>query len=328
LLNPAIPLVSKRDRVHEATFMAHDIGHYYILELIYTGYEDTELQRLVYITYRMISEAVTMVIADMMFIDSLKRSGVQYDFDARKIYPLFKATGFDFEKDNVLTVLYQLCKANVEYCCKGNDSLWSQLCKDSEQALTTFKDKFGPFFIEDYKWNVSNYTNMTRRKEAMRKWWDVVSPLRALAPNVRAWSIDDFITKMSARHSGELKKDQIVDLVFETMWHEVIVPGFTTKPEQVPENTKLYNAFVRYMMGQFALFSTYDSVAETKMYQNTLISLLLRKSAERSITANEIHNAVQFYGAYVDLLQQKNLISMDDALTFKVCMHFSCLTFA
>lgn len=28
LLNPAIPLVAKRDRVHEATFMAHDIGHY------------------------------------------------------------------------------------------------------------------------------------------------------------------------------------------------------------------------------------------------------------------------------------------------------------
>lgn len=98
----------------------------------------------------MISEAVTMMMADVMFIDTLKRSGVEYDFNSRKIYPLFQATGLDFERDGVLPALYKLCKANVAYCCKGDDTLWRELVKNhpqGEQVLHNFKDKFGMISI-------------------------------------------------------------------------------------------------------------------------------------------------------------------------------------
>lgn len=127
VVNPAISLVAKRDPVHEATFMAHDIGHFYILEPIFTGYENTEFQKLVYITYRMISEATTMILADVLFVESIKRSGVEYDFNARRIHPLYAQSKLDIDKDGIVKVMKTLIDANVQFCCKGDDTLWRSL---------------------------------------------------------------------------------------------------------------------------------------------------------------------------------------------------------
>ncbi|CAM9539250.1 unnamed protein product, partial [Heterosigma akashiwo] len=69
-LNAGIPYVPKRDPVHEITFMAHDFGHFFIPDLVFTGHASANARR-TYIIYRMMSEATTLVFADMLFVDTL-----------------------------------------------------------------------------------------------------------------------------------------------------------------------------------------------------------------------------------------------------------------
>lgn len=320
VVNPAIPLVAKRDPVHEATFMAHDIGHFYILEPLYTGYENTEIQKLVYITYRMISEATTMVLADVLFVESIKRSGVEYDYSARKIHPLYSSSKLDIEKDGIIKVMKTLMDANVNFCCKGDETLWRSLVP--EDVFLRFKDKFEPFFIEDYRWNVENYENMTKRSKILRNWWDSIKHLRKITNDVNMFSIDDFIMMMSNNNkierANDFTKERLVDMVWKTMWEEVILPMFELpKIEPYPQERQLYNSFLRYMIGQFALFSEHEQVSETKLYRKMLTQLLYEKSHNHSITLKGIQNATDFFASYVDTLQQKNMISIDDCHTFK-----------
>ena len=165
--------------------MAHDLGHFHILELLYTGEEETDLQKLVYITYRMISEAATMMIADVLFAESLKRSNVEYEYYQRKIHPLYSESNLDIDRDGVVFVLKKLIKANVEFCCKGNEEEWKNLLGDNfEKVFKPFKEKFAPFFIEDYRWNVENYENMSKRKKTMKIWWNDVKTMRYLTSDV------------------------------------------------------------------------------------------------------------------------------------------------
>ena len=49
--------------------------------------------RRTYIIYRMMSEATTMVFADMLFVETLRLSGYSYDWSKRKIHPLLVETG-------------------------------------------------------------------------------------------------------------------------------------------------------------------------------------------------------------------------------------------
>lgn len=55
--------------------MAHDFGHFGLPDLIYTG-NNSFSHRRAYIIWRMSSEALTMSLADMLFIDSLVKTGV------------------------------------------------------------------------------------------------------------------------------------------------------------------------------------------------------------------------------------------------------------
>ncbi len=57
--------------------MAHDFGHFTIPDLVYVG-NDSTLHRRAYIAWRMVSEATTMSLADMLFVDSLMQSGVRF----------------------------------------------------------------------------------------------------------------------------------------------------------------------------------------------------------------------------------------------------------
>ncbi|KAG2377686.1 hypothetical protein C9374_009202 [Naegleria lovaniensis] len=318
LLNPALPLVSKKDPIHETTFQVHDCGHFLILELVYTGYETTDLHKLVYITFRMISEAVTMMIADILFIHALKQQGIEYDFDSRKIYPLYSSSNLDFDRDGIVPTLEKLVRANVDYALKGDDTKFRAIA--SEPVLKTFKDKFGPFFVEDYKWNTNNYLNMESRKEEIRKWWDSVEHVRGYIPDIRFLTIDEFISRMEKYHNKDLSlldNECIVDLVFETVWNEIVKPVFEKDDVPLlPEGTRNYNAFVRYMIGQMAIFSAFN-IPERTIYQDGLLKFLKEKSKTKSITINEIENAVSFYSAFVDLLAQKSLITFDDAFTYK-----------
>jgi len=80
--------------------------------------------------YRMMSEAVTMVFADMLFMDSLKQSGVENDYTKTKMLfmdslkPLYQATGLDFrDKSQFLgTLKSPMCITALTGMIKGSES--------------------------------------------------------------------------------------------------------------------------------------------------------------------------------------------------------------
>jgi hypothetical protein len=92
----------------------------------------------------------------MAFIDTLKRTGVTYDFTARKIYPLFSDLGLSLS-DPATRVqnLKQIIRANYLYCLRGDPSVYRDLLAQNgatEENLDAFIRKFAPFFVEDFSW--------------------------------------------------------------------------------------------------------------------------------------------------------------------------------
>jgi len=165
-LNAGIPFVKKKDPIHELTFLAHDLGHFLLPDLVFTGVHTPQLRR-VYIIARLLSEATTLVFADMLLAEALRRSGVEYDWTQREIWPLLNATGIDCfsplnEGDNhdvgveeTLARFKQLLDANALYCLLGDDTGYRKLLgvptnNDGEKSkepkvLTQFKTKYMPF---------------------------------------------------------------------------------------------------------------------------------------------------------------------------------------
>jgi hypothetical protein len=62
----------------DADLVLADVGHFNVPDLINTG-TPTDMKRRVYLAWRILSEAVTMTQADMVFIDGVRASGVEYD---------------------------------------------------------------------------------------------------------------------------------------------------------------------------------------------------------------------------------------------------------
>ena len=184
--------------------MAHDFGHFLIPDLIYTGLRHP-LVRKTYIIYRMMSEATTLVFADMLFVDTLKRCNTyEYNWSKRKIHPLLVATGLDpFRstngQDQVQTFFQDfklLLQANVQYCLLGDDSTYMNLIQQAGvvpvythektgkvtcDAMEQFKAKYMPFFVEDYNWTECNFNNMREHADDYKHWWQVVRPLAKAA---------------------------------------------------------------------------------------------------------------------------------------------------
>lgn len=177
-LNGGIPLTPKRDAVHEITFMVHDLMHQVLPDLVFTGVPDGEdhaTWRNVYSAWRMISEAFTLVLADMLFVDGLARSGLDYDFGKRKIWPLFACLSLDFERDRDAS-LRRLLHANTRYALAGDDSEWRELRAPGvddarfEAALADYEGKYEGYFRADWSWTVNNFEAMAARSEVFERW--------------------------------------------------------------------------------------------------------------------------------------------------------------
>jgi hypothetical protein len=313
-LNGGIPLTKKKDEIHELTFMAHDFGHFAIPDLIFVGTNSVK-HRKAYITWRMASEATTMALADMLFVDSLQKTGVQYDFNTRRIYPLFQDLGIDFlNKETYVQNLKKVIQANFEYCLTGNDRLYKKLLEANGKDLTNltkFEEKFMPFFVEDFRWTEHNYDNMQSRSDEMRRWWQNILPLRQLT-YLNLKSVDDFVADLANLDDGN--GEEFLAQVFERVFEDKVLPVLENQAVLLPEPTRLQRAFTRYMAGQLALCSKFHFIPESKTYQDKIIKLLLEY--EKGMTTENVNQIRSIYEEYLQVLVNKNLISKDDQATF------------
>jgi len=341
-LNAGVPLVPKDDAIHEATFQAHDLTHFLLPDLLFTG-EHTSLNRRLYIIYRMLSEAITLVFADMLFVEALRRGGLQYDWTKRKIWPLFRDCGLDpfpetAEPQRTLSVFRTLLEANVAYCLLGDDTKYRELMSNHlgtpvaevPPALQDFKDKYMPFFVEDFRWTSQNYACMAEKASEMSRWWQLAAPLRRILGQEEAGpgasglqTIAEFADKVHATETTD--GHSLVWAAFEEVFRSRVTPVLLDSMHlEIDQAKMLFTAFGRYMMGQSILLARFSFLPESHQCHAEILRVMqAAKDAGGRLEQEAMMSLRQNFESYVDLLVTRQLISADDALTFKeVCPLF------
>lgn len=317
-LNAGLPFTPKKDQIHEATYMAHDFIHFMIPDLIFTG-EHSELHEKVYIIYRMMSEATTLVFSDMLFADSLKRScGIEYDFKKRCFQPVYEACGLKIEsKIDLIRHLQALLRANVSYTLLGDIGPFSNLVKQNRGDLTVlekFQDKYLPFFVEDFRWTQKNYRQMQSKKIFFRDWWQIAKPINDHF-YLKLQTLEGFIEEH--RLTTDMTKRDLVDRIFTAIYFYYIQPILNRKSVDINLKRELIleKAFCRYMMGQFGLFAKFNTMDDSQLLCKRMTEFLADNRG--NLTLEKIDRIRKLYGQFNDSLYQRNLISLDDCHTYK-----------
>jgi inosine/xanthosine triphosphate pyrophosphatase family protein len=296
-MNAGIPHIQKKDKIHELTFTVHDFFHFLIPDLIFTGKTD-KLSKNVYIITRMLSEAITIVLADMVFIETLKKSNVDYDWTKRKIWPLYDSMNKDFS-------LKEIIIANVKYCLLGDSSDYK--CYDS---FKDFHDKYTPFFVEDYKWTNKNWNDMSNNKTQFNDWWKDVKTIRDHFNFGRLESTDEYIQRNNL--NDKIEKDDLVFIILDDLL-SFILPVLKIEVNIKPKLEIANCAFGRWIIGQFLIFSKFSFLQESKIIKEKIKNFILDKN---SLSFRDIQNVRGLYEQYLDILFDKGLVSKDDKLLY------------
>ncbi len=308
-LNAGVPLTPKRDGVHEATFMFHDLMHFAFPDLLFDGHVDAA-HRNAYVVHRMMSEAFTLVLADMVFIDVLKRGGLDYDFTQRRIHPLFVSLGLDVDDPEQLRALLW---ANTRYCLLGDVGGYEALGAD-RAALDAFTSKYEQFFVSDYRWTRHNFASMARSMgSTARGWLDRVAPIRAALP-FDVPTVGDHVQALRAAGADLDDPASLVAATFE-IYFSRLTDLRTAAPVEGLSGRCLERGFLRYMMGQMAAFETFGFLPESDHYCGLLAPALA--GAAGHLGLNEVRRLRGFFDQFIDVLHDRRLISDDDRSTFK-----------
>lgn len=295
-LNAGLPLVSKKDEIHEITFMFHDLMHHMLPDAILTGNDSVD-HKDAYIIHRMLSEAFTLVLADMIFVNELVKNDIEYDFEKRRIYPLFKSlhvNNEDLSKEEIKSII----KANIDFALLGNKESFIKLGAN-EKLLNNFTEKYEKFFIEDYRWTLQNYKNMQNKKNKISKWYKVNKNLIS-----KENTLDYFVNETKDLNNYEEK----VWFLFEKLWNKVSNSMDNNKDQDINESTS--NAFKNYMLGQLFIFFNYE---DNDHYILKLINNELKKDI---LNKNDINKIRSLYKKYIDYLVKLDLLSNNDSLIY------------
>jgi hypothetical protein len=306
-LNAGIPLTEKKDPIHEITFLFHDLMHFQLPDLIPDI--GRGLAKKVYVTHRVMGEALTLVLADMIFVDNMKRAGVDYDFSKRLIYPLYQNMNVGGSVDD----LRDLVKAMALYAVRGDDSLIRARLKPGTEAvaaLDAFKAKYGRFFEEDIRWTEHNFDQFESQADYIGRWIDDVVGRGNLRTNGLE-TLSSFMIRLDDREA-EGGKD-VFDAVFEQIFDRVVVGNARTSANRDAE-ISISNGFKRYIIGQLSIFARFGDVLDAPAIREKLMS---KVASERMLTTDEIRAMRDLFNAYVDMLERRSLIDYSDALTYR-----------
>jgi hypothetical protein len=310
-LNSGVPLTGKKDKVHEITFMFHDLMHFQFPDLVFDGH--SSLGQKVYLLHRMMGEAITLVLADMVFVDNLRKADVEYDWSKRKIHPLLEALALD---PMLMNDLRTLLHANMRYALFGDDSEFLAHLKpvpEAATALEAYKDKYSRFFAEDWRWTAANYDNMRAQQALTAEWVNVTAGVAAFG-EIAVPLLSEFTEGLSL--DAAAADAVIADTIFNHLIDQVLVPNML-EPVEMDVDVAASNAFKRYLVGQLSLFTRYQSVLNGKFIAEKLRKVVM---SGKTLSSTDIAAARALFAHYVEELVARDVISSDDGAMFTV-MH-------
>ena len=302
-LNAGIPLTPKKDELHEMTFMFHDIMHFIFTDVFVV--DDSKLAKNKYIISRMMSEAFTLVLADMLFVSLIKKENIEYDYNKRRIYPLFEQLDFSIDKSNI-SKIKDLLWANVCFALMGRETELLTLVGD-QSLIDHYKEKYQRFFQEDYRWTNHNYENVVKKASSNRKLIKITDFCQDAIPNT-----DTFCNDLDLTTSLE---DQI-KVVFTEMFGklETVINTEITYDESLA----FTNAVKRYYVGQMSVFFKFET-----LYNDLFITQMMAYLKKDRLTQDDLKSLNEIYSVYINKLENDHYISKYTAKDFKnICPIF------
>ena len=297
-LNGGVPYVPKSDAIHEATYMFHDVMHQLMPDLVFDGADTLDHKR-VYIAYRMLSEATSLVLADMVFAQTLANDPAHagYDFGKRKILPLHDALDPARRAD-----LPWLLRQMAGFVIRG---VPGELPVESP-AWAAFAAKYTRFFVADFQWTRMNWQNLVARQTMVRDWIALVEPKTFAAQNV--WFISELVEEIGRGRSLA----DLCDRLFAIVWQRRIAPalGYTAAPNVDRARS---HGFRRWLTGQVAFFARYAPIVGLPALAHELAA---RLRDPRDFDPAEIAAIRGRFGDHVRGLAAIGVISDDDAAIF------------
>jgi inosine/xanthosine triphosphate pyrophosphatase family protein len=297
-LNAGIPLTPKKDALHELTFMFHDIMHFIFSDLIVT--DQSEKTRHKYIIARMMSEAFTLVLADMLFISLLKKEGIEYDYDKRKIYPIFGQNEFDITIENI-DKIKELLWANTAFALLGDEKPFKAIIKD-ENVLANYKSKYQRFFQEDYRWTAHNYQNIKQYSQRDEKWLKHIQN-----------TCGDIVYDAKESYP-DFELDSSLEVQVKTIFDEFFskLAQIMQKPSNYNPELAFTNAVKKYVAGQMNVFFKFDAFYSSLFLEQ--ISLILKKEI---LDEKDLKNIKNLYNAYIDKLVKDSFTTSYEGDNYK-----------
>jgi adenylate kinase len=305
-LHGGIPTVEKGDPFHETVYaLVHDAVHQLVPRLAFDG-QATERLRRVDLAYNMLSEAFSLVIADMLFVDAVRASGYEYDYSARAVWPLFESTGLSgapVPHDKLLELLL----AVGQFTVTGKTAALERLVPNgNDAALKTFAGLYDRFFRADLAWNAANWKARAARPDEFRRWWDLVAPVS------RANGLGFQTATELADACGAAEEDAaeiLVEKIGTHLFNAKLRPILETPPKPAPREKRLSRAFSRWMCGQLLGLVRYDFLPEVKREADIIADALCRQMILTSADAERIRS---FFERRVNALVRKGMLSKAD----------------
>lgn len=297
-LNGGLPYVPKGDPVHEATYLWHDLMHHLMPDLVFDG-DGGEDHRRTYIAWRMMSEAVSLVLADMLFADALSRrpEHANYGFDARRIHPLYRET------DPARTLdARELLVRMVRYVLLGDRRGFPT----GTAAWEAFESKYARFFIGDFQWTRMNWSSLVARDGMSRRWIDLLG--RETFRRQGLETVSDAVAAVGRGHPVPALAERLFDHVWTTRLAPALACG---EPADVERSSS--EGFRRWLTGQCALFARYAPLVGLPPLAHALAA---RLRDPRPFDAPERRIIRADFSAHVRSMADGGLISDDDASIF------------
>lgn len=320
-LNGGIPLVPKKDAVHELTFMVHDMMHWAAPDLVFDVDVEAPTRstgRSVYILHRMAGEAISLVLADYLFVDALRRSGLDYDWSKRAIHPLFHSMDPEGEAHRNPTLLRELCRANTRFALLGDEAPFRALGADPA-ALAAYRAKYERFFVEDYRWTARNHEQMAGAESATRLFSAWTHAIRPLLEGTPTQTVSGFIEANGLFGLGSRKErlsDQ-VDRIFEATFLSQYAGRLSrgSGVAEVDAEAAKVRAMRRYLVGQSILCWRYGRVGGTREMGRVLLrGLGEARSAADMEALRSLHEAA------IRNLAECGAITEEDAMVFQAAV--------
>lgn len=284
--NGGLPIVKKLDPIHEGTFMLHDMFHFVPTDPLLGSGETTHEDRSVYVTHRLLSEASTLVLADMFAVSDagLKEKG--YDTDKRKIFPVFESI---VENNNgEVPSIDKLLAANAHFCFTG-DATGFRILGASEDSIEQFGGKYESIFKDDFLWNLSNFNAMEDEKNAnpaMNEYYEW------LEKNTSVPTLPGYTNRVSTSEG--------VDIAQMLSYFRADFSNALNYNQPIRETDRIRASYMKYLSGQRIVFSRYAHIPDAESFKNAFDLCFERLSSAEKLDIDTMKDAASTANSIVD----------------------------